>query len=177
MDHLAGYLDITFDQFLYLLASITEGLRMTDVRLSSLQCTNLDHLCTFFFKQLNSPKVTVLHPVTQYVKERPDLLQYNMHIFIQMLCLDDSHLYWSLARPLLSLILLDEKVRPRAFFVWMDVWTLTFESSFSPITARSSLICSRASAAKIFTMCVAPPQIVLAEAARVVFTHLPLFFR
>ena len=76
-----------------------------------MHCNNLDLLCGFIVRPVNSAKPVPMHPAVRFVKERPDTLQYNMVVLLQMLCMEDSVLYWSLSRPLLSLILLDEKVR------------------------------------------------------------------
>ncbi|KCV72164.1 hypothetical protein H696_01566 [Fonticula alba] len=55
------------------------------------------------------PPDPTLHPFIRFSTERPELLQYIIVQLLQTLIFQDSHIFWSLSRPLLPLVLLYEK--------------------------------------------------------------------
>jgi len=110
-EHLQSTKDLPHDAFFYILATLGEGLRSSDVSVASQVCAILDHLCTFIYKNSikfpTSPQL--LHPITRLANERPELLQFLLSSLYSMILYEDSQIQWSVSRPMLPLILLCEK--------------------------------------------------------------------
>ncbi|XP_064886178.1 ran-binding protein 17 isoform X2 [Columba livia] len=88
-----------------------------DTIVSSSCCASLDYIVTYLFKHLSKGKKTprcreisqdgqrLLH----FMQQNPDVLQQMMSILLNTIIFEDCRNQWSVSRPLLGLILLNEK--------------------------------------------------------------------
>uniref|UniRef100_A0A4W5MNF4 Exportin 7 n=1 Tax=Hucho hucho TaxID=62062 RepID=A0A4W5MNF4_9TELE len=86
-DHMNFIASLEPHVVMYILSSISEGLTALDTMVCTGCCSSLDHIVTYLFKQVTTMLSTVL----------------NIIIF------EDCRNQWSMSRPLLGLILLNEK--------------------------------------------------------------------
>ncbi|OPJ88266.1 ran-binding protein 17 isoform B [Patagioenas fasciata monilis] len=116
-DHMSFISSLEPRVFFYILTSISEGLTAVDTIVSSSCCASLDYIVTYLFKHLSKGKKTprcreisqdgqrLLH----FMQQNPDVLQQMMSILLNTIIFEDCRNQWSVSRPLLGLILLNEK--------------------------------------------------------------------
>jgi len=116
-DHVAFLATLEPQVFLYILASISEGLQALDTMVCTGCCATLDHIVTYLFKKVTnkgkksrssnqtSPENDSLVAV---VKMRPEILQQMLQTVLNIIMFEDCRNQWSMSRPLLGLILLNE---------------------------------------------------------------------
>ncbi|XP_071670919.1 ran-binding protein 17 isoform X2 [Patagioenas fasciata] len=116
-DHMSFISSLEPRVFFYILTSISEGLTAVDTIVSSSCCASLDCIVTYLFKHLSKGKKTprcreisqdgqrLLH----FMQQNPDVLQQMMSILLNTIIFEDCRNQWSVSRPLLGLILLNEK--------------------------------------------------------------------
>ncbi|NWQ80180.1 RBP17 protein, partial [Columbina picui] len=116
-DHMSFITSLEPRAFFYILTSISEGLTAVDTIVSSSCCASLDYIVTYLFKHLSKGKKTprcrdisqdgqrLLH----FMQQNPDVLQQMMSILLNTIIFEDCRNQWSVSRPLLGLILLNEK--------------------------------------------------------------------
>ncbi|KAF9812367.1 hypothetical protein SFRURICE_005478 [Spodoptera frugiperda] len=104
-DHMPFLASLQPDATLYILCSISEGLTALDTSVCTGCCATLDHIVTYLFKQLvqkSSNKVP--NP------RQPPPETSNMFIeVLNVIMFEDCCNQWSMSRPLLGLILLNEE--------------------------------------------------------------------
>ena len=79
-------------------------------------CSTLDHILTYLFKRLSKTKGLSLSPSHQtaflsILDHHPHLLQQMLSSVINVIMFENCRNQWSMSRPLLGLILLNEEVR------------------------------------------------------------------
>ncbi|XP_028165355.1 exportin-7 isoform X14 [Ostrinia furnacalis] len=104
---------------LYILASISEGLTALDTSVCTGCCATLDHIVTYLFKQLvqkssNKPPNPRQPPpeasnMLQVLQRRPEIMQQLLATVLNVIMFEDCCNQWSMSRPLLGLILLNEE--------------------------------------------------------------------
>ncbi|KAL4714799.1 hypothetical protein ACJJTC_002658 [Scirpophaga incertulas] len=105
---------------LYILASISEGLTAFDTSICTGCCATLDHIVTYLFNQLvqkTSNKVTKPRqppPETsnlfiEVLQRRPEIMQQLLATVLNVIMFEECCNQWSMSRPLLGLILLNEE--------------------------------------------------------------------
>merc|ERR1712038_956111 len=114
-DHMAFLATLEPQVFLYILASISEGLRALDTMVCTGCCATLDHIVTYLFKQVmmkgkvrRGQLVPDNDPLVQVIKMRPEILQQMLQTVLNIIMFEDCRNQWSMSRPLLGLILLNE---------------------------------------------------------------------
>ena len=109
--------------FLYILSSISEGLNALDTMVCTGCCATLDHIVTYLFKWISksSKKQPGLmkDPLTGVAREgeaclkvlemHPEILQQMLSTILNIIMFEDCRNQWSMSRPLLGLILLNEE--------------------------------------------------------------------
>jgi exportin-7 len=103
--------------FLYILSSISEGLAAIDTMVCAGCCATLDHIVTYLFKQwtFKNKKMSRIMPlssnerVLQTVEQHPEILQQMLATVLNIVMFEDCRNQWSMSRPLLGLILLNEE--------------------------------------------------------------------
>lgn len=119
-DHMAFLSTLEPRVFLYILSSISEGLTALDTMVCTGCCSTLDHIVTYLFKQLyqkagvypgkkNSVVQGSGELFLQVLKQHPEILQQILSTVLNVIMFEDCRNQWSMSRPLLGLILLNEE--------------------------------------------------------------------
>ncbi|XP_050294230.1 exportin-7 isoform X2 [Anthonomus grandis grandis] len=124
-DHMSFLATLEPQVFLYILSSISEGLtalgahynHYTDTMVCTGCCATLDHIVTYLFKQLTQKaypgKKTTLPQgggdmFLKILEMHPEILQQILSTVLNVIMFEDCRNQWSMSRPLLGLILLNE---------------------------------------------------------------------
>nr|XP_029506295.1 exportin-7 isoform X9 [Oncorhynchus nerka] len=116
-DHMNFIASLEPHVVMYILSSISEGLTALDTMVCTGCCSSLDHIATYLFKQLS--RSTKKRPVAMATDERflhimqqhPEMIQQMLSTVLNIIIFEDCRNQWSMSRPLLGLILLNEKVQ------------------------------------------------------------------
>ncbi|KAM5298237.1 LOW QUALITY PROTEIN: ran-binding protein 17 [Ctenodactylus gundi] len=117
-DHMSFLANLEPPVLLYVLTSISEGLTTLDTVVSSSCCTSLDYIVTYLFKHIakEGKKLLQCREATQagqrllhFLQQNPDVMQQMMSVLMNTIVFEDCQNQWSVSRPLLGLILLNEK--------------------------------------------------------------------
>uniref|UniRef100_K7E3Z4 RAN binding protein 17 n=1 Tax=Monodelphis domestica TaxID=13616 RepID=K7E3Z4_MONDO len=117
-DHMSFITNLEPQVLMYLLTSISEGLTALDTVVSSSCCTSLDNLVSYLFKHLSKEGKKPLRSqavsqdgqrLLHFMHQNPDVLQQMMSVLMNTIIFEDCRNQWSVSRPLLGLILLNEK--------------------------------------------------------------------
>uniref|UniRef100_A0A4W5QGL3 Exportin 7 n=1 Tax=Hucho hucho TaxID=62062 RepID=A0A4W5QGL3_9TELE len=114
-DHMNFIASLEPHVVMYILSSISEGLTALDTMVCTGCCSSLDHIATYLFKQLS--RSTKKRPVAMATDERflhimqqhPEMIQQMLSTVLNIIIFEDCRNQWSMSRPLLGLILLNEK--------------------------------------------------------------------
>ncbi|KAJ8952907.1 hypothetical protein NQ318_006524 [Aromia moschata] len=125
-DHMSFLSTLEPHVFLYILSSISEGLtalggnlnHFTDTMVCTGCCATLDHIVTYLFKQLTQKvypgkeqRVGMTPSRDMFLKVlemHPEILQQILSTVLNVIMFEDCRNQWSMSRPLLGLILLNE---------------------------------------------------------------------
>ena len=134
-DHMAFISMLEPQVFLYILSTISEGLSSLDSIISTSCCSALDHIITYLFKNLTKQKrinqqqkqqtsegkavsgSTSPSPLMQVYEQQPQVFQQLLNTVINIIIFEDCKNQWSMSRPLLGLILLNEQVSFIQFYL------------------------------------------------------------
>ncbi|XP_056631619.1 exportin-7 isoform X1 [Diorhabda sublineata] len=126
-DHMSFLSTLEPQVFLYILSSISEGLtalgghlnHFTDTMVCTGCCATLDHIVTYLFKQLTQKvypgkeqRVGMTANSDMFLKVlemHPEILQQILSTVLNVIMFEDCRNQWSMSRPLLGLILLNEE--------------------------------------------------------------------
>uniref|UniRef100_A0A6I8NG61 RAN binding protein 17 n=1 Tax=Ornithorhynchus anatinus TaxID=9258 RepID=A0A6I8NG61_ORNAN len=117
-DHMGFITSLEAHVLMYILTSISEGLTALDTIVSSSCCTSLDYIVTYLFKHIakEGKKSLRCREVSQdgqrllhFMQQNPDILQQMMSVLMNTIVFEDCRNQWSVSRPLLGLLLLNEK--------------------------------------------------------------------
>nr|XP_034328395.1 exportin-7-like [Crassostrea gigas] len=121
-DHMAFISSLEPEVFLYILATISEGLTALAYKWSSIQdtmvctgcCATLDTVITYLFKNLTIKKKKRNHmqqneAFLRILELHPEILQQMLSTVLNIIMFEDCRNQWSMSRPLLGLILLNEE--------------------------------------------------------------------
>ncbi|KAM6224221.1 ran-binding protein 17 [Rhynchocyon petersi] len=117
-DHMSFITNLEPPVLLYVLTSLSEGLTTLDTVVSSSCCTSLDYIVTYLFKHiakegkkpLRSREATQAgQQLLHFMQQNQDVLQQMMSVLMNTIIFEDCRNQWSVSRPLLGLILLNEK--------------------------------------------------------------------
>ncbi|XP_046385117.1 exportin-7 isoform X3 [Ischnura elegans] len=120
-DHMSFLATLEPTVFLYILSSISEGLTALDTMVCTGCCATLDHIVTYLFRQLTQKGKKnrrggrgvaggaggdmFLHTL----ELNPDILRQILSTVLNVIMYEDCRNQWSMSRPLLGLILLNEE--------------------------------------------------------------------
>uniref|UniRef100_A0A0K8S6Q8 Exportin-7/Ran-binding protein 17 TPR repeats domain-containing protein n=3 Tax=Lygus hesperus TaxID=30085 RepID=A0A0K8S6Q8_LYGHE len=115
-DHMSFLSTLEPSVFLYILSSISEGLTALDTMVCTGCCASLDHIVTYLFKQItnkgkkrrgvNQPQGDMF---LQVLELHPEILHQILSTVLNVIMFEDCRNQWSMSRPLLGLILLNEE--------------------------------------------------------------------
>ncbi|XP_036054126.1 ran-binding protein 17 [Onychomys torridus] len=117
-DHMSFITSLEPPVLLYVLTSLSEGLTTLDTVVSSSCCTSLDYMVTYLFKHIAKEgkkplqcreSVQAGQRLLHFMQRNPDVLQQMMSVLMNTIVFEDCRNQWSVSRPLLGLILLNEK--------------------------------------------------------------------
>ncbi|XP_071044353.1 exportin-7 isoform X2 [Parasteatoda tepidariorum] len=117
-DHMNFLSNLEPQLFLYILSSISEGLSSSDTMVCAGCCAALDHLVTYIFKKVSraGKKRRTSGTETQeeesclrVLKLHPEILQQMLSTNLNIVIFEECRNQWSMSRPLLGLILLNEE--------------------------------------------------------------------
>ncbi|XP_026744136.1 exportin-7-B isoform X2 [Trichoplusia ni] len=119
-DHMPFLASLQPDATLYILCSISEGLTALDTSVCTGSCATLDHIVTYLFKQLvqkssnkvpnpRQPPPETSNMFIEVLQRRPEIMQQLLATVLNLIMFEDRCNQWSMSRPLLGLILLNEE--------------------------------------------------------------------
>lgn len=113
-DHMNFLATLEPNVFLYILSSISEGLSAIDTMVCTGCCATLDHIVTYLFKALHqkSKKTSAElenDALVRVMKHQPSILQQMLATVLNIIMFEDCRNQWSMSRPLLPLILLNNE--------------------------------------------------------------------
>lgn len=114
-DHMPFLASLEPPAFLYILASISEGLTALDTSVCTGCCATLDHIVTYLFKQLVQKPNKLKNRqdnntmFIEVLQQRPEIMQQLLSTVLNVIMFEDCCNQWSMSRPLLGLILLNEE--------------------------------------------------------------------
>lgn len=112
-DHMNFLANLEPNVFLYILSSISEGLNALDTMVCTGCCATLDHIVTYLFKWLSkttkkSGPTAGSETCLKVLEIQPEILQQMLSTILNIIMFEDCRNQWSMSRPLLGLILLNE---------------------------------------------------------------------
>ncbi|KAH9499291.1 Exportin 7 [Bulinus truncatus] len=114
-DHMSFISNLEPQVFLYLLSSISEGLTALDTMVCTGCCATLDNIITYLFRRLINKKKQTPNQVPDseaflcILEVHPEILQQMLSTVLNIIMFEDCRNQWSMSRPLLGLILLNEE--------------------------------------------------------------------
>ncbi|DBA92724.1 hypothetical protein WJX77_011928 [Trebouxia sp. C0004] len=100
--------------FTFLLSSLDAGLKSLDYAVSSVCAAAIDNLAGQYFKGLQASADDKPNPAAQaigeHLRQRPELLPQTLSTLFEVVLFEDCTNQWSMSRPMLSLILLNEQI-------------------------------------------------------------------
>ncbi|XP_042790593.1 exportin-7 isoform X3 [Panthera tigris] len=115
-DHMNFIASLEPHVIMYILSSISEGLTALDTMVCTGCCSCLDHIVTYLFKQLSRSTKKRTTPLNQesdrflhIMQQHPEMIQQMLSTVLNIIIFEDCRNQWSMSRPLLGLILLNEK--------------------------------------------------------------------
>ncbi|CAG0884315.1 unnamed protein product [Cyprideis torosa] len=128
-DHMPFIASLDVQVFLYILSTVSEGLTSLDTTIGSSCCSSLDHILSFIYRHspLGKP-VSSSNPVrkirlqskgdqsppptiAKLLDSHEPVLQGILSTVLQIIMFEDCRNQWAMSRPLLVLILLNQRVR------------------------------------------------------------------
>jgi exportin-7 len=110
-DHMEFLSNLEPQIFLYILSTISDGLSSLDTVISTSSSSSLDHIITFLFKGLSKSKrnqQVMQSSLVQIYQQQPHVFQQILNTVINIIIFEECKNQWSMSRPLLGLILLNE---------------------------------------------------------------------
>uniref|UniRef100_A0A8C2X207 Exportin 7 n=1 Tax=Cyclopterus lumpus TaxID=8103 RepID=A0A8C2X207_CYCLU len=114
-DHMNFIASLEPHVVMYILSSISEGLTALDTMVCTGCCSSLDHIVTYLFKQLSRSTKKRPAPMASddrflhIMQQHPEMIQQMLSTVLNIIIFEDCRNQWSMSRPLLGLILLNEK--------------------------------------------------------------------
>ncbi|XP_065590543.1 ran-binding protein 17 [Cyrtonyx montezumae] len=117
-DHMSFITSLQPHVLMYILTSISGGLTAVDTIVSSSCCASLDYIATYLFKHIAKEGKKALRcreasqdgqRLLNFMQHNPEVLQQMMSVLMNTIIFEDCRNQWSVSRPLLGLILLNEK--------------------------------------------------------------------
>jgi exportin-7 len=119
-DHMPFISSLQPSVFLYVLGTISDGLTALDTMICTGCCATLDNIVTYLFRLLTRKSSKVNSQSNQHLpqdddaflhllEQRPEILQQMLSTVLNVIMFEDCRNQWSMSRPLLGLILLNEQ--------------------------------------------------------------------
>lgn len=118
-DHMNFLASLEPSVFLVILSTVSEGLTALDSMVNQSSCSTLDFIVTYLFKWVskstkkrnlrNGNKMNEDETCWKVLKMNPEILQQMLSTIMNTIMYEECKNQWSLSRPLLGLILLNEE--------------------------------------------------------------------
>eukprot|EP00803_Ostreobium_quekettii_P004119 evm.model.scf_281.4 EVM.evm.TU.scf_281.4 scf_281:37255-51104(+) len=101
--------------FAFIMTSLETGLKALDVTISSQCAAALNHLAAYYFRHVvaavdvNSPPPAA-QALAEHIRQTPDVFPSMLKTLFEIVLFEECTNMWSLSRPMLSLILINEEV-------------------------------------------------------------------
>ncbi|GAB4820934.1 hypothetical protein N2152v2_007980 [Parachlorella kessleri] len=98
--------------FAFLISSLDAGLKSLDVSISSQCAAAIDNLAGYYFKHMpgSETPTPAAAALAEHLQHRPDLFPAILSSLFEIVLFEDCSNQWSLSRPMLSLILVNEQI-------------------------------------------------------------------
>lgn len=104
--HIQQLVDVDHAAFRHILSALHEGLTSTTMDVFHECCASIDHLAAYCFKY-RSKDTPVSEALKRHLSEEGKFFETSLELLFQVLLFVDSANHWAIARPMLSLILVD----------------------------------------------------------------------
>ncbi|URE41774.1 hypothetical protein MUK42_06737 [Musa troglodytarum] len=114
-NHISFILNLDTNTFLNIIGSLEAGLKGLDTGISSQCASAVDNLATFYFNHVTIGEVSASPAsmnFTRHIAECPNLFTEILRTLFEIVLFEDCGNQWSLSRPMLSLILINEQNAP-----------------------------------------------------------------
>jgi exportin-7 len=115
-DHMSFISNLEPTVFLYIMSTISDGLTALDTMICTGCCATLDNIITYLLKRLTRKQTKPLANQLQdseaflrILELHPEILQQMLSTVLNIIMFEDCRNQWSMSRPLLGLILLNEE--------------------------------------------------------------------
>jgi exportin-7 len=111
--HLAFILNLDTSTFMYIVGSLESGLKGLSENISTQCASAVDKLATFYFVHIvtgESPSSPAALSLARHVTNCPGLFQEILRTLFEIIIFGDGGNQWSLSKPMLSLILINEEM-------------------------------------------------------------------
>eukprot|EP01134_Creolimax_fragrantissima_P000134 CFRG0134T1 len=124
-DHMELLSNLDLNLFHYIMSSFLDGLLLPDAKNGVQCCVALDNILTYHLKKKRKPTQPgyQTNKLASLLSQCGDILPRIMEHMLQAIVFEDCQIYWSISRPMLCLILLDEE-----YFVEMTQKFITSQS-------------------------------------------------
>ncbi|XP_063684072.1 exportin-7-like isoform X3 [Bolinopsis microptera] len=108
-DHMTLLGNVDPNVIVYILSTLAEGIASVDVTVSTACCSSLDNVITFIFKKTKrNGETMVVEKLRDIVKMQNNVFQQIMNSIVHIVMYEECKNQWSMSRPLLGLILLNQ---------------------------------------------------------------------
>ncbi|KAL8529319.1 hypothetical protein ACS0TY_006656 [Phlomoides rotata] len=117
--HLLFTLSLDTRTFMHIVGSLESGLKGLDSGISSQCASAIDNLAAFYFNHITmgeAPTSPAAVNLARHIAECPALLPEILKTLFEIVLFEDCNNQWSLSRPMLSLILINEQVVIPGFY-------------------------------------------------------------
>uniref|UniRef100_A0A0B7BCX8 Importin N-terminal domain-containing protein n=1 Tax=Arion vulgaris TaxID=1028688 RepID=A0A0B7BCX8_9EUPU len=114
-DHMSFISNLEPQVLLYVLSSVSEGFTALDTMVCTGCCATIDSIITYLFRRFVNKRKQIPNQVPDgeaflsLLELRPEILQQMLSTVLNIVMFEDCRNQWSMSRPLLGLILLNEE--------------------------------------------------------------------
>ncbi|XP_068659491.1 uncharacterized protein [Aristolochia californica] len=111
--HITFILNLDTSTFMHIVGSLESGLKGLDVNISSQCASAVDSLAAFYFNNITlgeAPNSPAAINLARHIVDCPSLFPEILKTLFEIVLFEDCGNQWSLSRPMLSLILINEQI-------------------------------------------------------------------
>lgn len=111
--HITFVLNLDTNTFMHMVGSLESGLKGLDTSISSQCASAVDNLAAFYFNNITmgeAPNLPASVNLVRHITECPNLFPEILKTLFEIILFEDCGNQWSLSRPMLSLILINEQI-------------------------------------------------------------------
>ncbi|CAN1121312.1 XPO7 [Linum perenne] len=111
--HISFILNLDANTFMHLVGSLESGLKGLDSHISAQCASAVDNLAAFYFNNITMGEAPILpaaNNLARHIADCPTLFPEILKTLFEIVLFEDCGNQWSLSRPMLSLILINEQI-------------------------------------------------------------------